>query len=668
MKLLGILLFSIVFFLSNSLSGQQLLNGKISDESGIAIPYAKIYVKNSAELRTIADINGYYEMRLFQGEYFLVITALGYESIEAYVTITDFTVTKDYQLLPTAIQDIEDIDVSAKKSNPGRDIMLEVVKIRDRINPWNYPHTVEGYIKASEKIDRTESEKDKEKEEKKEQKKEAKKNDENEVADPDGIVDPFAEKRQEDKKLADNMNLAEINFTRHYGGRTKIKEIRNAYEYRGNKRNNLYYTTTVKSNFNFFENLLHLDDLHQTPVSSPISGPGILSYKYRLEEQYEENGRKINKIKIIPRNFATTTLEGYIYVIDSLWLVQKLELTMEKGNLLIYDYFTITQGFDHPGDSICVLKKQVLNYGVKYNKESSECVTTANFSKYNFNPDFDSKFFNNELSVTEEEAYEKDSTYWKENRTTELTPEEVEYIEVKDSIYDYEHRAEYLDSVDAEFNKVTALKILWWGVDHRNRAKKTQWTINSLAGVLRPIYIAGPRVAPGFFYFKKWADERTLDTYTEMSMGILNADLQGTTWWKYRYAPFHFGTISANFSHGFDVIRGYDAITQIYKRDNFIEATELKLGHHYEILNGLYLETDFSFSERRSLKGYKFLNTDDFLPNNDPTEFEAYQAVVVDATLSYTPGQKYMREMQIKSTIVEAIQFGFLIHCILFKV
>ena len=112
MKLLGALLFSVLFLISNSLSGQYLLNGKISDERGIGIPYAKIYVKNSAELRTIADVNGYYEMRLFQGEYFLVITALGYETIEAYVTISEINVTKDYQLLPTAIQDIEDIDES----------------------------------------------------------------------------------------------------------------------------------------------------------------------------------------------------------------------------------------------------------------------------------------------------------------------------------------------------------------------------------------------------------------------------------------------------------------------------------------------------------------------------------------------------------------------------
>ena len=58
------------------------------------------------------------------------------------------------------------------------------------------------------------------------------------------------------------MNMAEIQLTRHYAPSNKVKEIRNAYTLRGDARL-LYYTTTVKSNFNFFENLLHLDDLHQ---------------------------------------------------------------------------------------------------------------------------------------------------------------------------------------------------------------------------------------------------------------------------------------------------------------------------------------------------------------------------------------------------------------------
>lgn len=630
-KLITLLFFII---LSSSVLGQYMVSGVISDENGTPIPSAKVFVKNSADLRTIANTEGQYEMMLYQGEYFLVITSSGYITKEGYVTIDEHAVVQDFTLEPIKVQDINDVSVSAKKTNPGRDIMLKVVEKRDQTNPWNYPHTVNGYIKASEKITRKD---------KKENSKKKKKQDE-ENLDPTGIEDPFAEQRKEDKKLANDMILLEVDFTRHFGGRNQVKEIRNAYELRGAKRNNLYYTTTIKSNFNFFQNLIHLDDLHQTPVSSPISAPGILSYKYRLEKQYEEDGHQISKIKIIPRNIATTTLEGYIYVIDTLWLVQKLELTMKKGNLLIYDYFEINQSYDHPGDSMCVLARQELTYGVKYSNESSVCSTISTYKDYNFEPNFPSKFFNNELSITEQEAYDKDSTFWNEKREAELTTDEIKYIGIKDSIYESEHRKEYLDSVDQAFNKITALKVLWWGIDHRNRAKKTQWTINSVAGLIRPIFIAGPRIAPGFFFFKKWKNEMTLDTYTEASMGFLNADLKGTTWWRYRYDPFHFGTINFNFSHSFDVIRDYDAITQIYKRDNFIETTELKIGHYYEVLNGLYLDADISMSERRSLDGYKFLNTDNILPNNDPSEFETYQALIAAATLEFTPNQKYMRE------------------------
>ena len=82
----------------------------------------------------------------------------------------------------------------------------------------------------------------------------------------------------------------------------------------------------------------------------------------------------------------------------------------------------------------------------------------------------------------------------------------------------------------------------------------------------RPIYIAGPRVAPGFYFFKKWKDERMLDGYTELTYGFLNKDIKGNSWWDFRFDPFHFGTLEWSVNHDFDVIRGFDAITQIYKR------------------------------------------------------------------------------------------------------
>ncbi|MEY3845467.1 MAG: hypothetical protein RL293_1889, partial [Bacteroidota bacterium] len=488
MKLFSLLLF---ILLANGLSAQNFVRGNVVDERKSPIPFAKIYVKNTADQRTVAAVDGSYELSLMPGEYFLVISALGYQDRETYISISNVDLQRDIQLFPEKEQDYKEIVVNTKKGNIGREIMLEVVKRRDRMNPWNHAHAVDVYIKASEQKDIKE----------KEQKKKKENNVEAEETTKD--ADPLEASLPKAPAWVDNMNLLEVQLKRNYAPGNKVKEIRNAYTMHGSDQS-LYYTTTVKSNFNFFENLLHLDDLHQTPVSSPISVPGILSYKYKLEETYVENGLTICKIKIIPRNTATTTLEGYIYVIDSLFLVQKLQLTMNKGNLLIYDHFEIDQTYSNIGDTMCVLDKQVLSYGVKYKNETSACQTTALFTNYNFDPEFSKKFFNTELAVTTKEAYERDTNYWSNTRQTSLSPEEQRFIVIKDSIRDFFNRKEYLDSIDEVFNKITALKILWFGVDHRNREQKIQWSLGSVATLIQPFGLGGPRLNPSFDYFKKW--------------------------------------------------------------------------------------------------------------------------------------------------------------------
>lgn len=634
---------------------QQLFSGTISDEKNLPIPSAKLYVKNDATLRTVADLNGYFEMRLMPGEYYIIVSSPGYDDREIYLGLGDSPVKRDIQLFPSRIQDLEDIEISTKKTNPGRDIMLEVVKRRDQINPWNYPHSTEVYTRATEKIleeekserklEKEEKQKEKEKEKRK---KEAEKQTEGDGENHDILEDPFAEKKKEENRITNSMNLVEVQLSRNFAPPNQVKEIRNAYEVRGNKRN-LYYITTVKSNFDFFQNLMHLDDLHETPVSSPISGPGILSYKYRLVDQYEENGQKIHKIKIIPRNTATTTLSGFIWVIDSIWMIQKLELTMEKGNLLIYDYFTIEQEYDNYGDTLNVLKTQTLTYGVKYSDYNAACKTISEFKDYNFQPNFPKKYFNNELSVTEEEAYDKDTSYWGQKRGVALTLEEQQYILIKDSIEMAHNKKEYLDSVDAIFNKISAMKVLFFGIEHRNRERKIQWNISSVAGTIEPLYIAGPRISPGFYYFKKWDNEKFIVSNSHVGVGVLNGDVKGGSWLSYRYDPFHFGTVAVGFWNEFDVIRSFDAISQIYKRSNFIEKTSMQLFFYREMVNGLYFNANFNFSERRNVKQYKFITFfDEYIPNEEPTEFKPYQAAIMTFQFDYTPGQKYMREKKRK--------------------
>ncbi len=138
---LNFIILSLIIICTNTIWAQQLVNGHITDEFDAPIPFAKIYAKNSPGLRTVADENGYYEMRLVPSEYFLVFAATGFDSREAYIAVSDAPIVKNIQLYPTAL-DIQGVEVSAKKSNPGREIMLKVVAKRDEINQWSRSYTV----------------------------------------------------------------------------------------------------------------------------------------------------------------------------------------------------------------------------------------------------------------------------------------------------------------------------------------------------------------------------------------------------------------------------------------------------------------------------------------------------------------------------------------------
>ena len=623
----SVVLLIFLLFIQSGLS-QAVLKGQIVDETGLGVPMAEVFVKDMPELRTTADVEGNYLIRFdLDGDYYLVYRAMGYEDREVFVPIYEGENIKNIQLFPLNIKDLDEFSYSVKRTNPGRDIIKRVVEIKDQLDFNQYPYKCDVYIKAKEeKIDKSKS-----------------KNDDDDEDDPYRNEDQL--KR---KKLGElnNKSMVEVELERNYSPPNKVREFRNAFDKRGDDRR-LYFTTTVKSNINFFKNMLYLNDLSESPIQSPISTAGILSYKYKLVEKIErKNEPTLNKIEITPRNTAVSTLEGHIYVQDSTWLVEKIDLTIVKGNLYIYDYFQIEQSFDISSDTLCVLKEQVLTYGVDYRKEKFESQTTAIYKNYNFEPDFPKNFFGNEVAVTTKDAYERDSTYWGEKRMKPLSQDEIDYIKKRDSIENMFTKTEYLDSIDSVFNEVTFWKVAWFGVDHRNRAKKTQWTIGSVASMVRPIYIAGPRVGPDFNFFKKWENERTFDSYSRVDVGLLNGDIKGHTNVRYLYNPFNFGRIGFSLNHDYDLIRTFDAFSQVLLRENFIESTTGEIHHNIEILNGLSLQSNLQFTNRRPIpEGTNFVRWfDDELDNNEPPDFEIYNALIGDATLRYTPFQKYMKE------------------------
>jgi hypothetical protein len=347
------------------------------------------------------------------------------------------------------------------------------------------------------------------------------------------------------------------------------------------------------------------------------------------------------------RSVGTSTMEGYIWIQKREWVLKKVDVSMHKGNLKIYDNFHIIQEYEKI-DSFWVVSKQSFEYDTKYFKEKVNGITTVAYSNWKFNPEFPEKYFNSEVGITTEEAYERDSTYWDEIRPEPLTPEEQRKKFVQDSLTAIYTSEKYLDSVDAVFNKITFLKVLWFGIEHRDRHKKEQWYFSSLADLYEPIAAGGMRLGPGLDYFKKWKNEQWIDVSGDYNIGFNNWDSRGRIRAYHRYAPKRFGTWSAWASKEVDLINNWNSWLGTLSRSNWYLNNKCGAWNSIEVFNGFFVSTTATLEHRYAFDStYKF-NTyfDQYLQSEDPEpfKFDPYNAFRTTVSLSYTPFQKYMSE------------------------
>jgi hypothetical protein len=623
-------LFLYIFFLfalSLSSFGQS-ITGFIYDEYNNPIPYAKVYVKNFPQLNCVADVEGRYFFGCEQGTYDLIYKCIGFEEFEIKVTVTKLEPTVSNVYLKQKDNELGTVDVEVKRKNMGWMIVQQVIDNKKNMLQQFDGYTCDIYIKGIETFDK----KQKPEKENKEQE------------EPSDIFDEQKEEIKKKLEGEDRLNMVEINLTKHYQYPDKIKEIRTGYDKIG-KPDQIYFQSTVSGDFNFYESLIRKFDLHQTPIVSPLHPSGILSYKYKLVDIDTAGTDTIYIVEISARSVGTSTLEGKLYILKNEWVLTKVDLSMHKGNLKKYDDFSIMQEFEKK-DSLWLLKKQNFEYNTKYGKETVYGATQVVYSNYLINPSFPEKYFSNELGVTIKEAYERDTSYWDAIRPIPLTEKEIKRKITHDSLRAIYTSEAYLDSIDANFNKITALKVLWFGIEHRNRDKKIQWYLSSVADLVEPLSIGGARFGPGFSIFKKWENQEWIDVDADFTVGFNNADIRGSARFYHLYNPKKSSRYSFWINKGASFINSYDAYFSLFNRQNFYENMQGGVWHSFEILNGLYLSTGARLENRRPFNlNYKFVTwLDDELNNGPPIQFEPYRAFRTNISLSYTPAQKYTSE------------------------
>lgn len=623
-----LLIISFLFLASIQLMAQRYftLSGTVKDSSGQALSGASIRLRND-NLGTATDYQGKFKLKLEEGYYEIVVSAIGYSNYSLNTPVNQNTIVTI--VLAEKEQKLKEVEISNKRYDPAWDIVQHVIANRNKINKDLENYKCRGYIKASDVlvIDSAEL--------KKKQKKKKKQ--------PLNIDSVEVELKK--SPLIPNMNFAEVDLIKYWGKPDLVKEERHGVRILGDKYA-LYFLSVVDGEFNFYKNLVDLGKLSEVKYVSPFSPGANLSYKYKLLGSYYENDQKIYKIKITPRKIGNALFSGEAEIYDSLWILKSVSFSLNPNHIPQYTDFKITQTYLITDSQLVYVDNQVFSYTKRAELGKREGKTTVHYSEYEPNLTLPTRFFGNEVSAAFDSAYERDKDWWNKQRKDTLSQNELTFTRYRDSINLVRSSKEYLDSIDKIFNKITPLKVLWWGQGRINREKQERVEFAPLISMLQPGSVGGFRAGYYVSYSKRFKSRQAIVAAPYVNYGFLNQDLKGSVYFSHLYNPIRRSRYYVYAAREFMMINPFEAYINMFRRSNFYDQWRLQLGHSMEIVNGLYFSKYITFSDRKDIGNYKFLKIGDeiFKNNNEVVDFDPHQSTEIKLILSYTPFQQYIRE------------------------
>jgi hypothetical protein len=622
-----ILLLNLIILSFSFAQGQSYkIYGKITNTRLEPLAFASVQVKQWKH-GTVTKDNGTFELQLEPGKYDLVISMVGYRSQLITIVLQKADYLQNIILEPDDTKGLTEVVVKGKVRDRSEEIIRNVIRQKDAIQAAAGPYSCMVYIKAVQE---------------------------------DSLKIKWKKKPVKFDTLAasaqliaafnpelDRMAMAEIVLQLDKAPQG-AKEERLGVTRRGNT-DGLFYLSTTQGDFNFYNNLVKTPAISETPFLSPISYSGLLAYRFRIIRTERQGGRKLYVISVKPRQVSNATVQGEITIADSLWVIVHTRFKLPTYHLPEYDFFEVEQQYDLIADTAWMITRQQFTYYSKSNKAKKSGVTIATYKNFELHKQFDKKHFGVEISATAQEAYEKDSSFWESNRTEPLTEKEVRFIHYKDSIYRARHTKAYLDSLDRVTNKITWKKWLWSGQEFNNHEKERHWSVPAIPTLIQPFQFGGTRIMAWAWYHKTFPSRKGLWISPNLSYGIRNRDINGSLTVRYLYNPFNRGIMRISAGRDFRLIFQGDAWINQIKRSSVYLDNALGIGHELELVNGLFLYTDFDITFRRSVSNYKTNPQVDslfgeWLDDNHAIGFESYNASYGKVRLSYTPRQQYIRE------------------------
>jgi len=423
-KLRLLFLLMLCFFCWGNGYAQTYTKGRVLDkETGEGVSFCKIYFQGSTR-STSCDFDGYFKVEndtvLAQS---LKFVFYGYDTAFATV-LPDSNQQITIQMSP-ATKTIKTIVLTGSKENPAHRIMRNVVENKEKNNGYNlraFQH--ESYSKIEIDIDKM-SKKFQERKAVVKIMEELDSNSRLKSDDGNILLPVFFSETHSQFFFNNNPSMIRENILR-----TKISGV--------GITDGSFTSQLIGSYFqsyNIYNNWLNIA---YRDFVSPITDHWKTYYDYKLEEFIDYVGGKMcYRLSFTPKRPQDLAFSGTMWITHDEYALKQIDLKIGKAaNLNFIEKVNITQELEQVQDSGAWLaKKTRIIIDIEEFGKNPGLLAKSYVSNYNFdiNKEKPLEFFSSKI-VLDENALDKDPTYWVKNRADSLTAQEVSVYGMIDTI------------------------------------------------------------------------------------------------------------------------------------------------------------------------------------------------------------------------------------------
>jgi hypothetical protein len=622
------------------------IRGKITNDKHEPLPYATLFIKGTTS-GTTTNADGQYHLELPAGNYTIVCQYMGYNKTEKQVTVTNDPQEIDIILSPLSLQ-IKEVVIKSGGEDPAYAIIRQAIKKRDFYRHQVNEYTCNDYIKGVFKVRNV----------------------------PDKV---FGKKIERDDMGVDSTgkgvvflseSLTKIGFREP--DQLKV-EVLSARQSGGG------FGLTFPAFIDLYDNNVTavITQFSKRGFISPIAENALFYYKYRLEGVFQDDGKTVNKIAVIPKRKYEPLFSGYIFITDDDWRIHSADLLITQDyQLELMDSLQIRQIHVPVNNEVWRTKDQVITISIKQLGFDVVGSFVNVYSNYNLHPEFSKKYFDNTILRYDTAFDKKMLAYWDSIRPVPLEKEELKDFHEKDSIAlanrDSLKSSRQLDTLKKKQKPVKVMDILWGGVNHNYYFRRDTGIYSHQLGLKGLIQQLEYNTVEGLVLSVEptisfdLARKQTLVIAPNIRYGFSNTHLNAFTdisWRKESRMAGHYGvntwTLSggkriSQFNHEDPISPIANEFYTLFLKENYMKLYENRFGalsFRRRFESNAVITAGLTYEDRLPVE-----NTTDFVifrdahkqfTPNHPYElaaipFEKNQALVLDIGFSFQPGQHYI--------------------------